>query len=228
MKGFRLPRNDQRLTVIGRTGSGKTVFGVWSVAIRDFMKHPWVFVDYKGDDLLRQIPRLEEIGLDEVPKHGGLYIVRPEIHESEAMEGWLWRVWRRGRVGLYFDEAFMLPNSGHHRRGALQAILTQGRSKKIPVVSLVQRPSQISVFVFSEAEFYAVFHLNRLKDKQTVQGFADKLHADLIGVLPDYHSWWYDVGQDTHFRMLPAPAPDTVAEMIDMKLRPKRRFLNAR
>lgn len=222
---LRLPKNSQRLTIIGRTGSGKTVFGVWSVAVRDFDKFPWVFVDYKGDDLLARMPRIEELDLREpIPRHGGLYIIRPHIHDVDGVEAWLWRVWQRGKIGLYFDEAFMLPNSGHHRRGALQALLTQGRSKLIPLVTLVQRPSQISVFVFSEAEFYAVFALNRASDRKTVEGFADGLPGKLIAKLPEYNALWYDVGTDTTTRLLPAPAPDIVAEMIDSKLRPRRRF----
>lgn len=222
---FRMPRNDQRVTIIGRTGSGKTVFGAWLLALADFHKIPRVIVDFKGDELLRSIPRIEEIGLRDVPKHGGLYTIRPLIHEAEQMEAWMWKVWQRERVGLYFDEAYMLPNSsGQHRRGALQAILTQGRSKRIPVISLVQRPSQMSVFVFSEAEYYAVFALNRWPDKKTIEGMADKLAPRLIDELPEYHSIWYDVGRDTPIRMLPAPHPDTIAEMIDTRLRPKRRF----
>lgn len=139
------------------------------------------------------------------------------------MEEWLWKVWARENVGLYFDEAFMLPNSGHSRLGAFQAILTQGRSKKIPLISLVQRPSMISNFVFSEADFFSVFHLNRVQDKKTVQDLAEQLDFRKMEKLKEYHSHWYDVGKDTLFAMQPAPKPEKIAEEIDTKLRPKRR-----
>lgn len=222
---FQPPKNDQRVTVIGRTGSGKTVFGAWLLSISDFMRIPRVIVDYKGDELLGSIERIEEIGLDEIPAHGGLYIVRPHLDESDAVEEWLRAIWQRERVGLYFDEAYMLPNSGYnHRQGALALIMTQGRSKKIPVISLIQRPSQINLFVLSEADYYAVFHLNRRADKKKVEDMADTLDDTSISALPQYHSLWYDVPRDRRFMMLPAPHPDEIAERIDEQLRPKRKF----
>jgi len=223
MSGFRLPRDDQRVAVIGRTGSGKTVQGAWLLEQSSFMKVPRVIVDYKGDTLFGSIDRIEEIGFNTVPKHGGLYIIRPLIHDEASMEAWLWKVWERESVGLYFDEAFMLPNSGFGRRGALQAILTQGRSKTIPVISLVQRPSMISLFVFSEADYYSVFHLNRESDQKTVREMAQKLDPRKLPALKPYHSRWYDVGNDKLFSMLPAPKPEVIAERIDTKLKPKRR-----
>jgi DNA helicase HerA-like ATPase len=221
---FCVPRNDQRVTIIGRTGSGKTVFGAWLLLLSDFEKIPRVIVDYKGDKLLGAVDRIKEIGLGEVPKHGGLYVVRPLIHDEDAMRSWLWKVWQRERVGLYFDEAFMLPDSGFGRRGALQAILTQGRSKEIPVISLVQRPALISRFVFSEAEYYAVFDLNVKQDREKVRDLAEQLSVDLIGSLPRYNSVWYDVSDNRAMRMLPAPAPDEIAERLNERLRPNRRI----
>jgi hypothetical protein len=224
VSSFRLPDDDQRVAVIGRTGSGKTVFGAWLLSVCNFMKTPRVIIDYKGDELLNSIERIEEIDFKTIPRHGGLYIIHPRVDEKDAMEAWLWKIWKRQRIGLYFDEAYMLPNSGYQARsGSLAAIMTQGRSRKIPVISLVQRPSQINLFVFSEADYYAVFHLNRRNDKKTVQGFAEQLSEEVISGLPQYHSRWYDVGQDKSFLMLPAPSPDEIAERIDAKLRPKRR-----
>lgn len=223
MQSFRLPRDDQRVAVIGRTGSGKTVKGAWLLAKSNFMRVPRVIVDYKGDTLLNSIDRIEEIGFKTVPRHGGLYIIRPHIHQSDEMESWLWRVWERERVGLYFDEAFMLPNSGHQRRGALQALMTQGRSKTIPIISLVQRPSQISLFVFSEADYYDVFHLQRLQDRKTVAELADCFNPKHLDKLERYHSHWYDVAENKLFKMLPAPKPEKIAQEIDDKLKPKRR-----
>lgn len=223
---FRLPKIDQRVTIVGRTGSGKTVFGAWLLSVAPFHRIPYVVVDYKGDELLNSIERIQEIDLGEVPRKAGLYIVRPRIDEGEAMETWLWKVWERERIGLYFDEAYMLPNSGYtQKRGALAAIMTQGRSKRIPAISLVQRPSQINLFTFSEADYYAVFHLNRWDDKKTVEKFAEQLSAKTISGLQKYHSRWYDVGEDRSFLMRPAPSPDDIAERIEDRLRPNRKHI---
>lgn len=220
---FKLPGTSQRVTIVGRTGSGKTWFGAWLLSKAPFHKQPYVIVDYKGDKLLRSIDKVEELSLSEkLPSKPGLFTVRPALHEETEMEAWLWSVWQHERVGLYFDEAFMLPNSGYSRRGALQAILTQGRSKKIPVISLVQRPSQISLFVFSEADYYAVFHLNRKQDRKTMMDLGDKL--DVVDLKP-YHSKWYDVGGDISFDMLPVPDGEVIAQQITDRLKVKQRFV---
>lgn len=220
---FRLPTEEQRVTVVGRTGSGKTWFGAWLLSKAPFHRQPYFIVDYKGDKLLRSIEGVREVSLyEKLPKTPGLFTVRPALHEEDAMEAWLWNVWQHERIGLYFDEAFMLPNSGYSRRGALQAILTQGRSKKIPVISLVQRPSQISLFVFSEADYYAVFHLNRRQDRKTMTDLGDGLDAT---DMPPYHSTWYDVGADDNYKMLPVPDGEQIAYDIERRLKVKRIFV---
>jgi hypothetical protein len=220
---FRLPTEEQRVTVVGRTGSGKTWFGAWLLSKAPFHRQPYIIIDYKGDKLLRSIEGVRELSLyEKLPDKPGLFTVRPLLHEEEAMETWLWNVWQRERIGLYFDEAFMLPNSGYSRRGALQAILTQGRSKKIPVISLVQRPSQISLFVFSEADYYAVFHLNRRQDRKTMTDLGDGLDAT---TMPPYHSTWYDVGADKPYNLLPVPDGEVIAADIEKRLRVKRVFI---
>jgi len=223
MAKFRLPTNSQRVTVVGRTGSGKTWFGAWLIEKAPFECQPYVIVDYKGDALLQSIEGIREIGLNEAPPtKPGLYTVKPLLHEENAMEEWLWKVWQKEGVGLYFDEAFMLPNSGYSRRGALQAILTQGRSKRIPVISLVQRPSQISLFVFSEADYYAVFYLNRRQDRKTMNDLGDGLSAN---DMPKFWCRWYDVGENELFKLKPVPHGDDIAEAIAARLEVKKTWI---
>ena len=215
---FRLPNLQQRVAVIGRTGSGKTRFGIWLLSHAAFDKQPFVVVDYKGDDLIGGIDRMREIGPKEVPKHPGLYVIRPLPNMGEEVENWLWKIWQRENIGLYVDEGYALPN-----KGAFQAILTQGRSKHLPVICLTQRPSWLSRFVFSEADFYAIFHLNDRRDKLTVQAFTPKERMDLKNRLPDYHSYWYDVGRDNVAIIQPVPSDDEILDRIEAKLKPRRR-----
>lgn len=213
---FRLPTNRQRVAVMGRTGSGKTQFAAWLLSEAPFDKQPYVIIDYKGDELLNTIDRSKEIGLNEVPKSPGLYIVHPRPDESEQVEAWLWKIWERENIGIYADEAYVLPD-----KGALQAVLTQGRSKHIPAIVLTQRPTWISRFVFSEADYYAVFHLNDLRDRQTVSAFMPP--GSLNERQAPYHSRWYDVGGDTLFSLLPAPDAGAILDRIDSRLSPRVR-----
>src|SRR5215469_2654678 len=136
-----IPGHDERLAVIGRTGSGKTHFAVWALSKANWPTRPWIIVDYKRDDLIGELPGVEEISLTprRMPRHPGLYVVHPRPDSDDAVETFLMRIWERGHTGIYIDEGHILPE-----RGGLQAILTQGRSKKIPAIVLTQRPKWVS------------------------------------------------------------------------------------
>lgn len=213
--GFRLPGARDRLAVVGRTGSGKTHLSVWALSLANWPVRPWVIVDYKRDELIRDIPGLEPIELNaRIPKHAGIYQIRPRPDQSDAVEDFLMRLWERGRTGLYVDEAHILPD-----RGGLQTVLTQGRSKSIPAVVVTQRPVLVSRFTFSEADYMSIFHLNDRRDRQTVGTF---LPVDIERPLPERHSWYFDVAQNRAFRMLPVPDRDEVLDIFDRRMQRTR------
>lgn len=216
----RLPTTSQRVAIIGRTGSGKTRFGAWLLSRAAFDKQPYVVVDYKREELFSRLDRIKEIGPKETPKKPGLYIIRPGVGDDEAVENWLWKIWASEKTGLYIDEGYMLPQNP---KGAFTAILTQGRSKKIPVYCLSQRPSWLSRFVFSEADFFAVFQLNDVEDYKTAQRYIRKDRAQIDMELEDYHSYWYDVAKRQAFTFAPVPDDDTILDLIDDRLAPKRK-----
>lgn len=219
---FRLPNSTQRAVVIGRTGSGKTTLGFWLLSLAPFDRQPYVIVDYKGDDLLNSSGRIREIGLNEIPVHPGLYRVspRPEI-DDDAVDAWLWNIWKRENTGLFIDETYRLPNKG----AAFNACLTQGRSKHIPVICLTQRPAWLSKFVFSEADFFAVMHLNERTDRKRVQEFIPQERLDIEQRLPDYHAHWYDVGTDNAYLLQPVEPAAVLTERIHDRLKPRRRII---
>lgn len=211
---MRLPNDTQRSVIIGRTGSGKTQAAVWQLSHRSFHKRPWIIFDFKRDDLINSIPNIEYINVGQVPKHPGIYVVQP-MPDDPGVEDHLWRIWERERIGLFVDEGYMLARSP-----AFQAILTQGRSKQIPVIILTQRPVWVSRFVFSEADFYQVFSLNDFRDRQTVQSFVP---FSLETRLPPYYSFWYDVGD--HQSLVLKPVPPREALLSRFELRSERRTL---
>lgn len=217
---FRLPELSHRTAVIGRTGSGKTRLGTWLLSKARFDKQPFVILDYKGEELFDQIERLQDIDYNETPKHPGLYRLRPLPHELDDVEAWLWKVWKRGRTGLFFDEMYQLPDPA--KGGALRAVFTQGRSKRIPVIGCTQRPRHISRFLFSEADFFFCFHLNTRGDNLAVEEFTP---FDTRQTLARYHSRWYDVSNHEQALVAPVPGDDELLETFYEKLRPKRRIL---
>jgi hypothetical protein len=232
--GWRFPGPQDRLTINGKTGTGKTTFAMWLFAeCADFDKKPWVFVDYKGEIILKQAEAegmVEELPLDRMPKNAGVYVVRPDIikHGVEPVVNFLKLVYQRENCGLFLDEATMIPelrgdgNSG----GPYQALLSQGRSKNIPVWTLAQRPAFVNKMVYSESEFTCAFRLKSQEDfkKLVTEAVADDTdNFEAVWTvngkikqarLPDHYSRWFDDKQGRSWILKPSPGPTEILNIL--------------
>jgi hypothetical protein len=218
MEAPRLPDDKQRLAIVGRTGTGKTVAALWHLSKRN-LERPWVIYDFKGDEHIAKIENARSVGLDWVPRRTdrGIFVVRPSPADTEAVDEQMWNLWERERCGVFVDEGYLANNE------ALQAILTQGRSKRIPAIICTQRPAWVSRFVFSESDYYQVFALNDVRDRKTIAAFAP---IDPDGKrLPDFYSYYYDVGRDKLHTFKPVPKVEEIIAAIDAKLRPARKVI---
>lgn len=206
---FKLPTDDKRVAVIGKTGSGKTQAAVWQLSERSWHSMPWIIFDFKRDKLINQIPGVKELSLGKLPEGPGLHIVHPVPGQEEEVEKYFWQIWQHENIGLFIDEGYMIGDSE-----AFRALLTQGRSKSIPMIILTQRPSWLSLFVFSEADYYQVFYLNMKKDRQKVNEFVP---IDFNTRLPEYHSIWYDVNQDKILWLRPVPSDSVIIKRFQSR-----------
>lgn len=217
---FVLPGVSDRTIIVGQTGSGKTWFGVWLLSLMNYDQMPWIIIDYKRETLFRELGKssirshLKPSSL--APTKPGLYLLQPFESDDDAMDDFLWRVWKKGRCGIYIDEAMMIPAG---RRSAMRAILTQGRSLKIPVIALSQRPVEIDRYFFSEARCYAEFFLMDRDDRITLKRYTP-FHPD--NVPENHHCYWYD-GQSRKVSYL-APVPHKDTFLSRLRARAPRRF----
>ena len=215
---MRLPGPENRTFIVGKTGSGKTRFATWLHAkTSQFKRRPYVIIDTKREKLFSQIDRAREIGINEIPKHPGLYIMRP-FQMDPALEPWFMKVLDRENIGIYIDEGFMVPGIFPRYRG-LNGILTQGRSKKIPTIILSQRPANVTTYAVSEADFIAAFKLQRPEDMDKVEAYLPNTSTfDLRNSLPPFHCRWYDVGKDAGAIFSPCPLDDDILEIYERAL----------
>jgi DNA helicase HerA-like ATPase len=231
---FTLPGTDDRTAIIGRTGSGKTQLAVWLLSMMPIASMPWVVIDYKGDELVNAIERAIPITYDVVPVQPGIYILRVLPGEESELSDWFRRVWEVGGIGIYVDEGYMIERNDKY----FNACLTQGRSKRIPMIILTQRPLWLSRFVFSEASYFFIFDITHSKDRGVVKeyvkdderGVGELSNKDKVDVkLDKYHSWYYDVGNDTMMKIGPVPASAEILATIDRRLpaEEKRRGITA-
>jgi hypothetical protein len=178
-----------------------------------FDKRPWIAIDPKQEEIFDRIgfPPIQTLALDApLPKKKGLYLVSPIPGQDDLLEAFLWRVWKRGNIGLYVDEAALMPDGD-----AFPAILQQGRSKRIPVIACAQRPVNVARGLFSEANFVCVYRMTDRRDYKVVEGFVP---GDLAEPLP-WHCWhWYDRERHTLLQMAPVPPPPTIAAELNRNL----------
>ena len=140
--------------------------------------------------------------------------------DDDQVEDFFRRVYERENVGLYIDEGHMLDNSD-----CLEILLTQGRSKRVPVIMLSQRPVDVSRYLWSNAEFYQYFPSGDKRDTDTVSNFIRGLRDRTDVELKPYWSWYYDKGKKQLMKLMPVPEPNESLNVIDEKLRPERRKL---
>jgi hypothetical protein len=208
---MRIPDDSQHLSIVGANGSGKTQAGLWHLSMRNITSRSWIVINWKKDASIDAIPHAQNLELDQIPIKPGIFIAHPHPEQKNEVEDLMWQVWERENIGVFVDEGYMVPKDSP----AFRAILTQGRSKQVPVIVLSQRPVWMDRFVFSEAQFFQIFRLQHSKDRKNVQEFIPK---SIEKRLPEYHSYYYDVSNDEVRVLKPVPDIDTIYATFDRKL----------
>jgi hypothetical protein len=217
---IRLPGMRDRVTIIGPTGSGKTHAAMWHLSNASFTTRPWVVIDPKREELVSQIEGAEYIGIGEIPKHSGIYVVNPVPSDQPMIDKMLLDIWDRENIGVWIDEGLLFGTGD-----GIDACFTQGRSKRIPMIMLMQRPTWVSRFAISEATYIQYFGLIDERDKRVVRGFA-KIPTDQT--LPRFHSFYYDVPRKRNYHFSAFPSADKILDRINSRLdtmKPQRKII---
>lgn len=219
MAEFYLPNDSQSILLIGKNGSGKTRAAVWHLAQHDLANSRWIVINHKREKLINSIPGASFMAMGEYPPDvPGVYIYQPRPDfDDENVTELLWWAYETENVGVYIDEGYMISP----KDPALNSLYTQGRSKRIPIITLSQRPSRISRFAVSEAAFYQVFYLVDKRDRKIIQEFMpcdmDGLMRPVDGqprILQPYHSIYYDTSGDEPVIMAPVPSDDEILSLF--------------
>jgi hypothetical protein len=219
MSSFRLPGRDNRTAVVGSTGSGKSQFAVGLLSTRDFHIRPWVIFDPKNDSLIAELDATELPRGSKPPTDPGLYVIHPLPDVDDAwVEGFMLQCWMQENIGLLIDELYMISRYSK----SFKFLLTQGRSKHIEMIMCSQRPAWCHPMSFSESDFLSVFRLNKPEDRKTMQ---DAMSLNIKERLPQFNSYWYDVGRDKGFILTPAPSRDELIQRFRARLGRKVRMI---
>ncbi|MDE2019916.1 MAG: hypothetical protein KGJ13_06260 [Patescibacteria group bacterium] len=184
---------------------------------KDFELQPWLMVNTKGDKHLLQIAALDgvqTISVNDTPGDTGLYHVQPKMPEQgPELDAMLGRIWEKGNCGIYIDEGYMI-----HPANNLNACLTQGRSRNIPMIVLSQRPVWISKFVFSECDYVQLFNLKRRNDRKEATDFVP---VDKDYRLAPHCSYWYNEATELLVEFGPVPNNAAILDTFRSKFPPE-------
>jgi hypothetical protein len=213
------PGDTDRISIIGATGTGKTYAGMWHLSRRNFDSKVWIVYDFKRDELINDVQSAQHVDLNSpLPERPGLYVVHPHPGTEGLVDDHMFRIWERENIGVYVDEGYMV---GQRSEG-FRALLTQGRSKHIPMIINSQRPVYMDRFVFSESQFFQVFRLQHNDDISSAQKF---IPHDIQKRLPRYHSYYYDVVSDRLVVLSPVPDRDAILDTFETKLYQHRKVV---
>lgn len=213
---MRLPSIEDRTIVIGRTGSGKTYFGLWLLSEMPIEDMPWIVFDFKRDVNIMEIPYHQEIPIGYIPTMPGVYVVRPM--PTDDLTDYLYAIWNETGIGLFIDEAMMLS-----RNSGMMAILIQGRSKHIPVIACTQRPVGVASEYFTEASFFDVFPTHDKREQKRISEFTTLFQnkdIDYVNIR-EFNSWWFDVKSRKLERLSPVPPMNKILQTFRVKLQPE-------
>lgn len=212
MARFEFPGGDKRTAIIGTTGSGKSTCGLWMLAHQRLDARPWVIIDFKREPFFDRVgfPPIHHTTLWEAPpRKPGLYLVNPRPGDDAALDAFLWRCWEAENIGLFIDEAPLMPPE--HSFKAFVACIQQGRTKHIPIIACMQRPVGIPRALVSQSDYVALFTLEDSRDFKVIQGFVP---PQMAAPVPLHHWRYWQRPTRTLLNMRPVPPPREVAAML--------------
>lgn len=151
-------KQNERVTLVGKTGSGKTTFA--RCALRGVPR--LLVLDPKGT--CDWVPEMEKDALRAL-KRGEPFQARVHALTELEWEEWMWLAYEHGDMVVYLDEVYGVVPPGK-RSIALNALLTRGREFGIGVWSATQRPAWCPLTVLSEAEWLVIFRVQLKEDRK--------------------------------------------------------------
>jgi hypothetical protein len=180
--------------IAGQTGSGKSVLAEIYCAGRENV----ILLDTKGETNFSMIPdapvfdRLDEL----VNFEQGKAIYRPRWEElnPEYYDKFFEWIYRRKNTDVWVDEVMSLYENANSILPFHKACLTRGRTRKISVWNVTQRPKTIPLTCISESKHFFIFDLNLDADRKRIMEIVPFKELETVASKAggEFAFWYYN------------------------------------
>lgn len=198
--------SNDRIAVVGKTGSGKSYLArhlVWEPLDRVIF-HDWKAQEHEdlNAPVLSTLDQVHEALFAESEEerlYKFVYVPEAGEHGLDAWDELCRLVYEKGDFHLIGDEIkgiyqqgnSVRPVSDHHEK-----ILTRGRSRGVGITNLSQRPKKIPMECMSESEHVFAFRLNLADDRKRLGEIFGSEHEDRLRELDSHRFLYYRIGMD--------------------------------
>lgn len=194
----------KRALVLGRTGSGKTTGAAWLMR-----RSPgrWLVLNVKYDTTLTRsgvdVP-MDVGAVIGAQRKNRVVVIHPETFDQQQLDDFVAEIGEsRHATGLLVDELLYLSKGNGQAGPGLIGWLTRGRSRHQSFIGASQRPSSITQYAYSEADYFALYELKLSADWKKISDFTGR--PDLERVRKNHRWGWYDVSADKSQEFGPVP-----------------------
>lgn len=184
------PKSNQRMLIVGTTGSGKSVLEqhllrLYSRTVVVDPKQTLGSGERGGGHLSGYALAKTPMQLATLARRHKHVQYRPDVKyqnlgDYERVFDW---VYRRGQMVLGIDELYDV-HEWNRPPASLRRILTSGRELGLGFIGCTQRPRGIDRRIITESEVFAVFHLRDEEDRRYLRSRIGP------GRLPAYAFWY--------------------------------------
>jgi len=206
-------RTNDRISIFGRTGSGKTFFAKnW--LLPQYTHYVFWDIKHENMDIEHEIlvtnPKELKKALDEYRK----ILYQPlSKHTFSDFDDVCEIIFNHRDTVLYVDEASKI-STPNQIQPWHNVIMTQGRTYNVGIINTSQRPRIIHNTLISESEHLFMFSLNLdtdiIKIKQQVGDAGDD-----IRILPEYYVLYNNVKNNKSFIFKPTKLFDSIERVIE-------------